>query len=65
MRELRLSWALSGTGWADCTVTDHEAETTIVASYATAAPEYLLSAKPGLADSGSPGTAMGRAYPSR
>lgn len=44
MSELRLIWTLSGTGWADCTVMDHEAEVVVVASYITAAPEDLLTA---------------------
>lgn len=48
MAELRLAWIMSGTGWADCTVADHEAETVITASYITAAPEELLTAVAGL-----------------
>lgn len=48
MAELRLTWILSGSGWADCTVADHEAETVITASYITAAPEELLTAVVGL-----------------
>jgi len=48
MAELRLAWILSGTGWADCTVADHEAETVITASHITAAPEELLTAVAGL-----------------
>jgi hypothetical protein len=48
MPDLRLTWILSGRGWADCTVADHEAETVITASYITAAPEELLTAVVGL-----------------
>jgi hypothetical protein len=44
MTELRLGWNLSGRGWADCTVADHEAETVITASYITMAPEELIAA---------------------
>lgn len=44
MAELRLSWNLSGRGWADCTVADHEAEAVITASYITMAPEDLMTA---------------------
>lgn len=44
MAELRLSWRLSGRGWADCAVADHEAETVVEASYITHAPEELLTA---------------------
>lgn len=46
MAELRLSWKLSGHGWADCAVADdeNENETVVEASYITRAPEELLTA---------------------
>lgn len=44
MAVLRLVWVLSGRGWADCIVSDHQAEATVTASYITAAPEDLLTA---------------------
>src|SRR5689334_3432940 len=44
MADFRLTWALSGTGWADCTVGDEETQAQGTASYITAAPEELLAA---------------------
>lgn len=44
MAHLRLAWVLSGRGWADCIVSDHQAEAEVTASYITAAPEDLLTA---------------------
>ncbi|MFF6779737.1 hypothetical protein [Streptomyces sp. NPDC012510] len=44
MAHLRLTWALTGRGWADCIVSDHQAEAEVTASYITAAPEDLLTA---------------------
>ena len=44
MAQLRLTWALSGSGWADCVVSDDQAEAEVTASYITAAPEDLLTA---------------------
>jgi hypothetical protein len=44
MSDLRLTWTLSGTGWADCTIADRDVEAVVVASYITAAPENLLTA---------------------
>jgi hypothetical protein len=44
MSDFRLVWTLTGAGWADCAVADHEAEAVVVASYITAAPEDLLTA---------------------
>ncbi|MDQ0771747.1 hypothetical protein QF026_000213 [Streptomyces aurantiacus] len=44
MAHLRLTWVLSGRGWADCSVSDHQAEAEVTASYITAAPEDLLTA---------------------
>ncbi|MGY5014200.1 hypothetical protein ACWCY6_40030 [Streptomyces sp. 900105755] len=44
MADLRLVWVLSGRGWADCTVSDNQAEAEVTASYITTAPEDLLTA---------------------
>jgi hypothetical protein len=44
MAYLRLAWVLSGHGWAQCTVSDHQAQAEVTASYITAAPEDLLTA---------------------
>lgn len=44
MAHLRLVWVLSGRGWADCNVSDHQAEAEVTASYITTAPEDLLTA---------------------
>ena len=44
MADLRLAWVLSGRGWADCLISDHQAEVEVAASYITAAPEDLLTA---------------------
>ncbi|MFE5796244.1 hypothetical protein ACFQ8C_27205 [Streptomyces sp. NPDC056503] len=44
MAHLRLAWVLSGRGWADCIVSDHQAEAEVTASYVTTAPEDLLTA---------------------
>ncbi|MFG2339891.1 hypothetical protein [Streptomyces yangpuensis] len=44
MTHLRLTWALSGPGWADCVVSDHRSEVEVTASYLTSAPEDLLTA---------------------
>ncbi|WP_255954469.1 hypothetical protein [Streptomyces odontomachi] len=41
---MRMTWTLSGSGWADCTVADRQAEAEVTASYITAAPEELLTA---------------------
>ncbi|MEI5101204.1 hypothetical protein RB200_24915 [Streptomyces sp. PmtG] len=43
MARLRLVWTLSGPGWADCVVGDHQAEAEVTASYITTAPEDLLA----------------------
>jgi len=43
MAHLRLAWVLSGRGWAECIISDHQAETEVTASYITAAPEDLLT----------------------
>ncbi|WP_327676641.1 hypothetical protein [Streptomyces sp. NBC_00467] len=43
MAHLRLAWVLSGRGWAECIVSDHQAEAEVTASYITAAPEDLLT----------------------
>lgn len=42
--QLQLHWTLSGRGWADCTISDHQAETEVTASYISTAPEDLLTA---------------------
>jgi hypothetical protein len=42
---LRLTWPLSGHGWADCTVTDHNGQAQLTASYITRAPEDLLNSR--------------------
>ncbi|MFE5212581.1 hypothetical protein [Streptomyces sp. NPDC056600] len=44
MSQLRLTWNLSGQGWADCTVSDDQGEAVVMASYITTAPEDLLTA---------------------
>ncbi|MEV7394311.1 MULTISPECIES: hypothetical protein [unclassified Streptomyces] len=44
MALLRLVWVLSGQGWADCIVSDHQAEAEVTASHITAAPEEFLTA---------------------
>ncbi|MFD9687753.1 hypothetical protein ACFWXO_18570 [Kitasatospora sp. NPDC059088] len=41
MAHLRLVWVLSGRGWADCTVSDHQAEAEVTASYITTAPPKI------------------------
>lgn len=39
MTLLRLVWVLSGRGWADCIVSDHQAEAEVTASCITTAPK--------------------------
>ncbi|MFD0034332.1 hypothetical protein ACWGDS_41835 [Streptomyces sp. NPDC055059] len=39
-----MTWTLSGHGWADCTVEDHQARAGLAASYITSAPEDFLAA---------------------
>jgi hypothetical protein len=41
---LSLSWRLSGRGWANCTIADHEREADLTASSISEAPEVLLNA---------------------
>lgn len=41
---LRLVWTLAGHGWAECIVSDHQAEAEVTASYITSAPEDLMTA---------------------
>ncbi|MBR7839073.1 hypothetical protein KDL01_37755 [Actinospica durhamensis] len=41
---LRLTWALSGDGWADCTVADQDAEARLETSHIASVPEDLLTA---------------------
>jgi hypothetical protein len=43
VRGMAMTWQPDA-GWADITVTDHQTEARIVASYVTAAPEDLLTA---------------------
>ncbi|MFD8762318.1 hypothetical protein ACFV03_25555 [Streptomyces mirabilis] len=42
--DLSLSWRLSGRGWANCTIADHEREADLTASSISEAPEDLLNA---------------------
>ncbi|MEU2469356.1 hypothetical protein ABZ580_35070 [Streptomyces sp. NPDC012486] len=42
--DMQLVWTLSGRGWADCTISDHQAEAEVTASYISTAPEDLLTA---------------------
>jgi hypothetical protein len=44
MATMSITWTLSGTGWADCTVADDQAEAEATASYIGTAPEELLTA---------------------
>ncbi|WP_161354067.1 hypothetical protein [Streptomyces sp. SID3343] len=41
---LSFTWALSGSGWADCTIVDTAAEAQMIVSYITNAPEELITA---------------------
>ncbi|NUQ99488.1 MAG: hypothetical protein HOY79_24020 [Streptomyces sp.] len=41
---LRLSWQFTGSGWAECVISDHEREARLTASYLSNAPEDLLNA---------------------
>lgn len=42
--DLRLSWRLTGSGWADCTIADDERAAHVTASNISNAPEDLLNA---------------------
>ncbi|MFE2529306.1 hypothetical protein ACFXEL_34340 [Streptomyces sp. NPDC059382] len=42
--DLSLSWRLSGRGWANCTIADHEREADLTASSINEAQEDLLNA---------------------
>ncbi|WP_327425854.1 hypothetical protein [Streptomyces sp. NBC_01236] len=44
MADMQLAWTLGGHGWADCTITDDQAEAEVTASHITTAPEDLLTA---------------------
>lgn len=44
MADMQLVWTLSGPGWADCAIADHQAEVEVTASDISAAPEDLLTA---------------------
>ncbi|MET7363590.1 hypothetical protein ABZS76_34820 [Streptomyces sp. NPDC005562] len=41
---MRITWTLTRSGWADCTLEDHQAKTGLTASYITSAPEEFLTA---------------------
>jgi hypothetical protein len=41
---MRITWTLTGVGWAEVRVGDDAAEASLVASYVTAAPQELLAA---------------------
>src|SRR3954452_3114858 len=41
---LSFTWALSGSGWADCAIGDPAAEAQMIVSYLTNAPEELITA---------------------
>ncbi|MFI6061730.1 hypothetical protein [Streptomyces sp. NPDC051286] len=40
---MRITWTLMGSGWADCTLEDHQAKVELTASYISSAPEELLT----------------------
>ncbi|UFQ16562.1 MULTISPECIES: hypothetical protein [Streptomyces] len=42
--DMRITWTLAGSGWADCTLEDRLAKAELTASYITSAPEELLTA---------------------
>ncbi|MGW4731397.1 hypothetical protein ACWEQC_19905 [Streptomyces shenzhenensis] len=42
--DMRITWTLAGSGWADCTLEDSPAKAELTASYITSAPEELLTA---------------------
>ncbi|WP_327700716.1 hypothetical protein OG530_01460 [Streptomyces decoyicus] len=42
--DLRLSWRLTGSGWADCAIADEECKAHLTASCISNAPEGLLNA---------------------
>lgn len=42
--DMRITWTLAGSGWADCTLEDRQAKVELTASYITSAPEELLTA---------------------
>ncbi|MFJ5995660.1 hypothetical protein [Streptomyces sp. NPDC092370] len=41
---MRITWTPAGSGWADCTLEDHQAKAELTASYITSAPEEFLTA---------------------
>lgn len=41
---IHITWTLTGSGWADCTLEDHRAKVELTASCITSAPEELLTA---------------------
>ena len=42
--EMRITWTLAGSGWADCTLEDRQAKVELTASSITSAPEEFLTA---------------------
>ncbi len=41
---MRITWMLAGSGWADCTLEDHQSKVELTASYISNAPEEFLNA---------------------
>ncbi|MFB9605510.1 hypothetical protein ACFFTQ_21295 [Streptomyces roseofulvus] len=41
---MRITWTLTGSGWADCSLEDHRARVELTASYISNAPEEFLTA---------------------
>ncbi|MFJ7069791.1 hypothetical protein [Streptomyces sp. NPDC101115] len=44
MPGIRITWTLAGSGWADCTLEDHQEKVELTASYISNAPEEFLNA---------------------
>ncbi|MFF9195043.1 hypothetical protein ACF09L_07540 [Streptomyces sp. NPDC014779] len=42
--DFRITWRLTGPGWADCTLEDHRAKAELTASCISSAPEEFLTA---------------------
>ncbi|MFJ1800060.1 hypothetical protein [Streptomyces sp. NPDC088180] len=42
--DMRITWTVAGSGWADCTLEDRLVKVELTASYITNAPEELLTA---------------------
>jgi hypothetical protein len=62
--DLRLTWTLTGRGWASCAIGDSQAEVVLTASYVSAAPEELLTAVARLLAGGTQAEARFEAEPS-